>query len=431
MNLKYDLDDVPPRLHLLLFGLQWLAVSIPGIVILGKIVAGLHFLNMADQVIYLQKLCFVTGLALFSQLLWGHRLPLIAGPSTVLVIGVIASAASGLDAVYGSLAAGGTLLFLVSLAGVFGRIRKLFTTRVVACLLLLIALTLTPTIIRLLTAPVEGASIPANLSFAAGVVLLMLVLYRRLTGVWKATLVVWAMAGASVAHFVLFPHSGRAVETSSAPLLSLFFHRLTATISFEPGVLVSFLFCFFALSVNDVSSIESVSAILKIKDPRKRLDRGLAVTGAANIASGVLGVVGPVNFSLSPGVIMASGCASRFALIPAAAGLVLLSFSPYVVALMGSISPVVIGAMLIYILCYQVAAGLIAAFGSEETFTLESGLALGLPLLLGTIFSFMPPDAVHAFPPILRPLAGNGFVIGTITSLAMEHLVFPRGSRSS
>jgi xanthine/uracil permease len=429
MKLKYGLDEIPSPLAAMLFGLQWLAVSIPGIVILGKIAGSLHFSHASDQIVYLQKLYFVTGITLFCQILWGHRLPLIAGPSTVLLIGVIATAASGPDAVYGSLAIGGALLFLVSAAGFFGYVQKLFTPRVVASLLLLIALTLAPTVIRLLTAVRPGESVPANLSFAVVTVVLMLFSYRRLRGMGKSTVIIWSMAAASIVHNLLFPHSGEIAKGSPA-LISSFFRHLTGSFSLEPGVLISFLFCFFALSVNDVGSIQSISGLLTPTNPRKRINRGLAATGLANAVAGLLGVIGPVNFSLSPGVIMASGCASRFVLIPAALGLLALSFSPLVIGIMNAIPPVVIGTMLVYILCYQIAAGLMIAVGPGTEFTLESGLSIGLPLILGTVFSFLPEGATQAFPLLLKPLMGNGFVIGVLTSLVLEHLVFSGGSNS-
>jgi len=167
-----------------------------------------------------------------------------------------------------------------------------------------------------------------------------------------------------------------------------------------------------------------ISELLKAPDPAVRLNRGVAFTGLANVLSGILGVIGPVNFSLSPGVIMATGCASRFALLPAAAGLLLVSFSPLVVGFFGGVPPVVIGTMLLYILCYQVAAGLMVAVGPGKEFSLESGLSIGLPLLLGTMFSFLPETATLAFPPMLRPLVANGFVIGVLTSLVLEHIIF-------
>ena len=428
MKFRYGLDDVPPFSETILFGLQWLAISIPGIIILGRIVGDLQFEGLSGQVIYLQKLFFATGVTLFCQVLWGHRLPLVAGPSTVLLIGVIASRGHDLNAVYGSAAIGGVLLFLVGAAGLFGHIRKLFTSRVIAAVLLLIAATLTPTILRLLTYAPRGTTVPMHLLFAAILIILMFVLYRHLGGIWKSTVIVWSMLGSSIAYHVLFPAPGEMTGAVPSAFVAPFFRNLTTGLSFEPGVLISFLFCFFALSVNDVASIQSVSEMLKPVRPESRLNRGIACTGLANLLSGFLGVIGPVNFSLSPGVIMASGSASRFPLVAAAAGLLLLSFSPVAVGLIGNVPQVVTGTMLLYILCYQVAAGLIVALGPGQVFSLESGLVIGLPLLLGVVFSFLPESVVSSFPPLLRPLIGNGFVVGVLASLVMEHIVFTGSS---
>ncbi len=104
----------------------------------------------------------------------------------------------------------------------------------------------------------------------------------------------------------------------------------------------------------------------------------MTVTGIVNAAAGLLGVIGPVDFSLSPGVIAASGCGSRFPLIPAARLLLVASFSPAVLGMAGAISPAVVGGMLVYTLCGQVATGLTAA-SPAGPFTFEDGLVIGLP----------------------------------------------------
>ena len=259
MKIRYNLDETPPLSETLLFGLQWLAISIPGLVIIGKIVGALHFTDPLDQTIYLQKICFVAGATLLCQVLWGHRLPLIAGPSTVLLIGVIASKDFSLNTIYGTAAMGGFLLFAVSAAGLFGHIRRLFTPRVIAVLLLLIAMTLMPTIIRLLTVTNGRGSAPEHLCFAVTAVILMFALYRFLRGIWRSTILLWSMAGLSVAYVLLFPHGGSAAGAGARPLVSSFFVHMTGVFTLDAGVLISFLFCYFALSVNDVASIRSLS----------------------------------------------------------------------------------------------------------------------------------------------------------------------------
>ena len=89
IDLKHQLDEWPSFGELLLLGLQWLAISIPGIIIVGKVVGIIHDSAVVGQITYLQRMCFMVSIALFAQILWGHRLPLILGPSTVILIGII------------------------------------------------------------------------------------------------------------------------------------------------------------------------------------------------------------------------------------------------------------------------------------------------------------------------------------------------------
>jgi uracil permease len=162
----------------------------------------------------------------------------------------------------------------------------------------------------------------------------------------------------------------------------------------------------------------------------ERIRRGMTVTGIVNTAAGLLGVIGPVDYSLSPGVIAASGCGSRFPLVPAAGLLLLASFSPVVLGVAGAIPPAVVGGILVYTLSGQVAAGLIAAF-ADGTFAFEDGLVIGLPLLAGTVTALLPAAAVAEFPATLRSVAGNGFVVGVMAVLILDRIFRRPTSRSS
>jgi xanthine/uracil permease len=421
MQLRYALDEKPPLKETLLFGLQWFAVAIPAVIIIGRVVGHLQFPDPAGQAFYLQKTCFLVALTLFSQVLFGHRLPLIAGPSTVLLIGVVASQDSGLDTIYSSIGLGGLVLAGVSATGLFAHVRRLFTPRVVAVVLLLIAFTLSPTVMRLITSPETGILPLSNLCFALVLVTLMFLAQRWLTGIWKSTLIIWGLLVGSVAYALIFP---LAAVASSGPWIGGFWKDITTGFSLRPGVLISFLFCFLALSINDLGSIESMSELIRPGRMEQRINRGITLTGLANILSGFLGVVGPVNFSLSPGVILSTGCASRWTLLPTATLFFLLSFSPASLGIIGNVAPVVTGVMLLYILVFQIAAGLMVIFREGVVFTLENGLVLGLPLLLGTIVSFLPPAVSSTFPAVLRPLMGNGFVVGVASAFFLEHVVF-------
>ena len=426
MQFKYGLNDRPPLTEMLLFGLQWFAIAVPVIVIIGKITGVFHFSEPGDQIIYLQKLSFVMAIALFCQVLIGHRLPLIIGPSTVLLIGVIASQGFDTDTIYSAILCGGLLLTFLSITGLFGHLQRLFTTRVVAVVLLLIAFTLSPTILNLIVGAGTKASPLANLIFFLILTFCMVILHRLSKGVWKSTTIIWAMILGSITYFLIVPERMNLTPSLHADPLSGFFGHGITGLSFNAGVLVSFLFCFIALSINDLGSIQSMNELLKPPDMSKRITRGMIITGLANAASGFLGVIGPVNFSLSPGVIASTGGASRFTLLPAALLLLLLSFSPAVIGFIGNVPPVVIASVLTYILSAQIIAGLMVVFESGEEFQFTSGLVIALPVLLATIIAYLPVGVVNTFPTILRPVLGNGFVVGVVTVLMLEHIVFKK-----
>jgi xanthine/uracil permease len=423
MNLRYGLDDRPPPGETALHGLQWLALSLPFVVIIGTVAAGRHFEDPALRTLYLQKAAFVTGLMLLAQAFVGHRLTLVAGPSAALLLGVVGSRA-GPDAVYTAAAVCGVVLAAVSAAGLFGALRGLFTPRVTAAVVLLIAFTMTPTIVRLLLAG-PGGTAAGQLSFGALFVLVLFVAHRFLPAGARSLLIVAGMAAGAAAHCGVF---GACVTAGGAATAATLFAGLTAPV-FDAGAIVSAFFCFLALSLNEVGSMQAVVPLLRPEGMDGRIRRGMMVTGAVNAVAGVLGTIGPVDFSLSPGVIAASGCGSRRPLIPAAGFLLLASFSPALLGLAVAIPQTVVGALLLYTLSGQVAAGLGAAFAGGA-FAFEDGLVIGLPLLAGTVTSLLPAAALAELPAVVRSVAGNGFVVGVVAVLLLDRLFRRASSRA-
>ncbi len=425
MQFEYGLDQRVPFLKSFLFGLQWAAILISSIIVLGKVMGGLHFGDPLSQTIYLQKLLFLNAATLLCQIFWGHRLPVIPGPAAVLLIGVIASQGFDMITVYSSVMIGGLFITVLAVSGLFSYFQRLFNPNVVAVVLLLIAFTIAPTIQNLMIDSESGISPLYNMSFALALIFVMFLFYRLLSGIWKSTLIIWAMIAGSLFYIIIFPEGLADDLFSDAVWFSGFFRQMTLRISIQPGVLISFMFCFIALSINDLGSIQAVNELLKPSDMDKRIKRGISLTGLANIASGFFGVIGPVNYSLSPGVIMATKCASRFTLVPTSVIMLLLAFFPAATGFLGSVPSVVIGAVLAYVMASQVAAGLIVAFGGAERegFQFESGLVIGLSVLLGAIVAFLPGEVINNLPAFLRPILGNGFVAGVVSALILEHIV--------
>lgn len=426
MKWEYDLNEPLPLRTNIILGLQWAFIAISTIVILGKIVGNLHFGESEDQILYLQKLFFLTGVTLLAQCLWGHRLPLISGPAAVLIIGIVSSQGFQISAVNSSMMIGGVFIGILAATGLFHFFRRFFTARIICVVLLLIVFTLAPTIQNLIVGTESGIDPFFNITFAILLAFVMFLFYRALSGIWKTILIVCSIVLGSVVYFLIFPDSFNKDAITHGSWIGFFFRDLTIRPVLAPGVLLSFLICYLALSVNDFGSIQSLNEMLDPDHKDRRINRGLTLTGIANLASGFFGVIGPVNYSLSPGVIASTRCASRYPLFPAALFIILFAPFPRLIGFLGCVPSVVIGGVMIYIMASQVSAGLSIFVQDcrQAAISFKSGIIIGMPILLGNLIAFLPAQALERVPLVLHPVLGNGFVVGVISALFLEHIVF-------
>ena len=411
MNFRFNIDDKPSRGALLLYGLQWLMICIP-VVLTSTFVA-----PEGGMVFFTQKLFAICGLTIAIQVLCGHRLPLVAGPAAVLLMGVISASAQGHSAetIYPSIALGGVLITLLALVGAMKYIKKIFTPRIVAAIVLLIAFTLIKPIVGLIFADKAHA----GLALVGAIVGLAIMAWANkvLKGVWKSMVVIVAMILGALLYYAYTGFPTEFAKDSSTQ--SLFINE----VKIDAGVVIAFVFCYIALLINQVGSVQALGKFVGADKMEKRQKRGLLITGIMNIAAGSTGVLGPVDYSLSPGVVASTSCASRYAILPAAIAMVVLALFPDAVAVLLTIPKPVMGIVLLFLMSTQVAAGLEIINPTKAVLSFRDGLVLGIPIMLTLALSFAPQEAMEAIPSLLRPIVGNGFVMGVIVIILLEHLV--------
>ena len=411
MKFRYNIDDKPSIGALLLYGLQWLMICIP-VVLTSTFVA-----PEGGMIFFTQKLFAICGLTIAIQVLCGHRLPLVAGPAAVLLMGVIAAASQGhpAETIYPSIALGGVLVTLLALVGAMKYIQKIFTPRIVAAIVLLIAFTLIKPIVGLIFADKAHA----GLALVGAIVGLAIMAWANkvLKGVWKSMVVIVAMILGALLYYA---YTGFPTEfAKDSATQSLFISE----IKLDAGVVIAFVFCYIALLINQVGSVQALGKFVGADKMEKRQKRGLLLTGIMNIVAGSTGVLGPVDYSLSPGVVASTSCASRYAILPAAIAMVVLAFFPDAVAILLTIPKPVMGIVLLFLMSTQVAAGLEIINSTKAVLSFRDGLVLGIPIMLTLALSFAPQEAMEAIPSLLRPIVGNGFVMGIIMIILLEHLV--------
>lgn len=413
MNLKYNVDDRLPAGQLAMYAIQWFVLCIAVVSTSVFVATG----TPEDRLFFSQKLFAVMGIAGFVQVVWGHRLPIVVGPAAVLLVGVMASLAASAEvsAIYSSIAIGGVLITLLTIGGLMRYVQRIFTPRIVVVILMLIATTLAPTIKNLVfSVHASHNEHLFGLLFAVVGVVLMVVANRNLKGVAKSLVIPMALVVGSIAYFAIFDAPQHVSSAASWRGL------LIDDFVFDWSLVVAFVICYIALVINDIGSIESLGGMLGIKDMDKRMKRGVRITGIMNIVAGSMGVLGPVNYSMSPGVIASTGCASRYALIPATLLLVACALFPDVIWVLTAIPSPVIGVILLFLMGTQLAASFEMMQSTRSAATFADALTLGLPIMVALLFQLMPKGVA---PDVIQPLVGNGFAMGVIVVMIMEHVI--------
>ena len=369
-----------------------------------------------ETLFFTQKLFAIMGVTMIVNSLWGHRMPMIAGPAAVLLMGVLAATqqGAGVSVIYPSVLIGGVIITLIAVLGLMRRVQRLFTPRIVVAIVVLISFTMAKPIVGMIFSDKDNQLLA--LVVALFMVIAMAMANNMLRGVWKSMVVIVAMVLGSIVYYCIVGFPTTFISDTVAP------NFLIDSVELDAGVVLSFIFCYIALFINQVGSVQSLGDFVGVDNMDKRQSRGMIVQGVMNMVSGAFGVIGPVDYSLSPGVVASTGCASRYTVIPAAVVMIALAFMPDVVSVLLTIPQPIMGVVLLYLMATQIAAGLHMMHTSSAVATFKDGLVLAIPIMFTVILSFAPQSAMNAVPSLLRPIVGNGFVMGIIIIMLLEHL---------
>jgi len=97
----YDLDERPPWHWLVLYALQWAVILFPALIIAARLCAQALNLTAAEEVRFVQLTLLVSGLFTVFQTLYGHRYPVLEGPSTAVLLTYALLARNGLGVIQG------------------------------------------------------------------------------------------------------------------------------------------------------------------------------------------------------------------------------------------------------------------------------------------------------------------------------------------
>ena len=420
----FQLDERPPVHKNLIYGLQWVIIAIPSVVVFSTLCGAALGLGHAAQISFSQRMLIATGLMTILQSLKGHRYPLLEGPSSAILVSFIVLAPHGLPVIEGGMILGGFFLILIGIFKWFKWLSSLFTPHVVGVILILVALSLLSFLYPLLIGMNQVYPYGELSIFGTSLLIILFVsfLSHRLRGFLQTT----SMLAGILFGLILFLFKGgisfTVVRQSSWFALPSPF--LGVWPSFSLPAILAIVCTYLAVMVNTVGSIQGISEIVGKKGLEDRIHRGIGMTGVGGLTAGLLGVAGLVSFSISPGVVLVSRVASRYALTMSGAIMILCAFIPKLWALLTAVPPSVIASVLFVTLSSQLMVGINVMLSGKGEIERREYFTVGFPILLGTMISIIPKPFFQLFPNAIASLVGNGLVMGILFSLVLEHVLF-------
>lgn len=435
VGIIYDLEDRPPFKRTLLYGAQWLIFTLANSAVIPLVVGTALGLDKAGIGDLAQRIFFFSALASLLQVLFGHRLPIMEGPSGMWwgVFMSLALLAPGMgkplallrtDLEAGMIIAG-LVLVLLGASGLMSLALKLFTPAVTGTVLILLGLQLAGTF----TSGMLGINSPddaVDLRAVAVSALVLLVMFRvtlrgggflRSVSVLVGLLVGWL---ASIP-MGLAPSPGWG-RTQLIKMPGIF---AWGSPTLDAGIIFTSVMTAVLVLSNLVASIMAMGKTLGRELPGQVYNRGAAFTGLADILAGVGSTVGFVPYSAGAGMVSLSGVASRLPFIVFALAMLVLGLLPPVGVFLSSI-PAPVGYSVLLASFAQM-----MGFGIRDYHRLKLDardfFVVGVSVLFGTGLMFVPPEAFREIPAAARYILGNGFVSGMLLVILLEHVILPAG----
>ena len=423
LTLRYGLEDRPPVLPSLTYGLQHVLIMFSAM-IASPLVIG-QLLNLSSDL----RAAMITGVmlgcgigTLISALgvFWiGARLPLLLGAYTVYIGPIVAIAkAESLGAATAAMLIGGLALLLVS--PLIGKARRFFPPIVIGALLIVTGLALMKIAMNVAFAtntPFFGK--PITMVFLIVSVALIAAIAVLGNPVMKSLSVLLAV----VAVYVIGAMSGLANfgAVADAP-----WFRVPTLLPFGlawPGIggLSTILVYHIVAAIYTMSITLALCAMVGAEPSEARVRGAVAGDGLGSMIAAMFGGVSLISYDQNVGAISLTGVASRFVVAVSGAFLVIMAFFPKFGAVIGMVPPFVLGGTLVFMF------GMITIVGvkivSQSGLGQREILLLAVTVGLSSVVNLAPAQVFEPLPASLRIFVSDGIVVGTCVAVILNLLL--------
>ena len=423
----HPVDQVLPMERLAVYGLQHVLAFYAGAVIVPLLLAAAIGLSNEQLVHLISADLFTCGIASIIQSVgfWnvGVRLPLIQGVTFTAVAPMIAigKAAStpleGLLTIYGAVIVAGIVTFLI--APYYSRLLHLFPPVVTGTVITIIGVTLIP--VAILSVGGGNPSAPdfaslKNLAFAAGTLVLILMIYRFFRGFMSsiAVLLGLVVGTAVAAAFGIVDFS----EVGKAGVFGVTTPFRFGLPTFSLAAIISMVVVMLITAVETTGDVFATGEIVEKTIHQEDIARALRADGLSTLLGGILNSFPYTCFAENIGLVRLTRVKSRFVVATAGVIMILLGLFPKVAALVAVIPPPVLGGAAIVLFSTVAVVGiqtLSRVDFHEERNVIIVAVSLGLAM---SPVAF--PNFYKNFPPEWQIIVGNSITMGSLTAILLN-----------
>jgi len=431
-KIKYGLDSYLDPGQTFAYSMQHLILLIANSAIVPIILARAYGLEGTQISEMLLRTFVVCGIMSILQARFGHRYPIIDGPSGMwLTVGL--SLANLATAMHGDLALlrthimfgmiiSGFLVVAFGLSGCMKYISWLFTPLVSGVFLILMPIQISKSLLGGMFGTVYGGTEIDTKSFVAFWVTLIALLLVNIFGtsfLKSIAILVGIAIGWVFAVIIGIGDFGDMSNMTSFIVLPQVFAWGPPV--FDPGILITCIIGSFLLFVNVIASLFGMAYALEEDFSNKQLNRGTAFVGLSAILTGIFPTIGFVPFTTSIGIVRMTSVATRKPFYIGSVILIVLGILGPVGLFFAAIPPSVgYGAMTVL---FAVIMKQGVDYLKKAEITERRGLVLGISLLMGTGIMMQPFSLFENLPAFLIPFVSNGLLVGMILSIILEQVM--------
>ncbi|GAB6058065.1 solute carrier family 23 protein [Desulfonatronum parangueonense] len=425
-NLLYGVNDSPPRLSLVILGIEH------GALLISSLMATVFFAQALDldtpgTTSLINIALIAGGLACILQSLgrWGVGSGYFCLHTSSFIYfqaSITAAHVGGLPLVFGMTAFAGIMQAILS--RMIGRLRVLFPPEVAGLVVAMVGMALAPYAVRSLFGLGMGNVSLELDTFLVGVGTLVIIVGLNVWGskVFRLySILIGIIYGyASALLLGVMPREVQ-VEAWAMSFFSLP-HIEHPGFSFDPLLILPFLIAAICASLKltgDIITCQKINDLEWKRVDMASVQRGINAEGLGTMTAGLLGGTGLAASSSNIGMSYATGATSRGIGFVTGAFFIGLAFFPQAAFILANMPVPVIGAIIMYAACFMIVTGwsiiMSRMMDSRKTFVVGISLILGVSVLVA-------PEIFDSIPNQFKPIFGSSIALTAVSGVLLTLL---------